>query len=531
MGLKRVLATVSLSGPLVGRLEAAAAAGFGGVEIAEGDLATSNIPARELRDVLTDLGLSVDLYQPIRDIESVSDAQFRLNLARIDRALDLTRELGGTVLQIASNAGATAVDGDLGRAAAQLTEVAEHAERVGATIAWEPIGWARYLNLHSQGVEILDRSQHPALKLCLDLFHWACAPESLDIVRRIPADRIAIVQMNDKPRMDGDLLAVSRVHRLMPGEGDADVEGYFAAVLATGYQGPLSLEIFDERGRHGDPRHAALVGAASLDYLVARARALTEPTPVTPWTTREPSGVAAVQVPEATTTMLDRLGLAHETVSTGSSDRIDLVSWSAGDPGTANRTELLRDTSPVPFEITDDAPSPAIDHVTLGTDLLDESVLFLRAGLGLHVERGAQVAGARSPLRPLIATGPAEHVVARLDHREAGVGEALDGLALVTQDIRTVARRAANLGVAQSVPVGYFDILRVRNAFTDEEIAEYQRLNLTAERDEHTGATLLRLTVPTPGVIIEVVERSGATVSTGEADAITLRLARAFSMI
>ena len=98
MAFKKVLASVSLSGPLIPRFQAAAAAGFTGVEIAEGDLAISGLPARELRRPLADLGLSVDLYQPLRDIESVSDEQFQLNLGRIDRALDLMLdlELNGT---------------------------------------------------------------------------------------------------------------------------------------------------------------------------------------------------------------------------------------------------------------------------------------------------------------------------------------------------------------------------------------------------------------------------------------------------
>ena len=527
---KRVLASVSLSGPLLGRLEAAAAAGFTAVEIAEGDLAISGLPAAELRKPLSDLGLSVDLYQPLRDIESVSDRQFQLNLARIDRALDLMLELGANVLQIASNAGPTAVNGDLGRAAAQLTEVAEHAARVGAIVAWEPIGWAKYLNRHSHGIEILNRSQHPALKLCLDLFHWACAPEPLDVVRSIPADRIAIVQVSDKPRMDGDLLAISRVHRLMPGEGDADVEGYFAAVAATGYRGPISLEIFDERGRHGDPLHAARVGAASLDYLVGRAMALQPDSPVTAWATREPAGVASVEVPSATAAIIDALGLAHDTITAGPVGRIGRVTWSAGDAGTAERVELLGETTPVPFHVSRDAPSTAIDHITLATELLDESLLILRAGLGLSVPRGAQAAGARSPQRPLVATASNGRVVARLDHREAGMGPALDGVALVTDDIRRVARRAADLGHAQRIPRGYFDILRVRTSFTDSEIAEYRELNLTADRDEHTGATVLRLTVPTPGVLIEVIQRDAGTISTGEADVVFLRLARAFEL-
>ena len=104
---------------------------------------------------------------------------------------------------------------------------------------------------------------------------------------------------------------------------------------------------------------------------------------------------------------------------------------------------MLGETTPVPFHVSSGAPSSAIDHITLGTELLDESLLVLRAGLrDCNRAPRRSIAGARSPLRPLVATGSNARVIARLDHREAGIGVALDGVALIALDIRAVARRA-----------------------------------------------------------------------------------------
>ena len=48
------------------KLDAAAAAGFDGVEIFENDLVASSSTPAEVRKRCADLGLSIDLYQPFR---------------------------------------------------------------------------------------------------------------------------------------------------------------------------------------------------------------------------------------------------------------------------------------------------------------------------------------------------------------------------------------------------------------------------------------------------------------------------------
>ncbi|MBV8714809.1 MAG: sugar phosphate isomerase/epimerase [Chloroflexi bacterium] len=83
--MKRAIATVSLSGTHEDKLRAIAAAGFDGVEVFENDLVTSGATLHEIRRLAGDLGLSIDLFQPFRDLEGVPDEQFRRNLDRAQR--------------------------------------------------------------------------------------------------------------------------------------------------------------------------------------------------------------------------------------------------------------------------------------------------------------------------------------------------------------------------------------------------------------------------------------------------------------
>jgi 4-hydroxyphenylpyruvate dioxygenase len=65
-----------------------------------------------------------------------------------------------------------------------------------------------------------------------------------------------------------DLLYWSRHFRNMPGEGDLPVADFMRAVAATGYNGPLSLEIFNDQFRGGSPKSLSIDGRRSLIYLM-----------------------------------------------------------------------------------------------------------------------------------------------------------------------------------------------------------------------------------------------------------------------
>ena len=88
---RRGIATVSLSGTLDDKLDAAARAGFDGVEIFEGDLVTAPWSPGEVRRRLSELGLTADLYQPFRDYEAVAPATLAANLRRAEAKFDVMK--------------------------------------------------------------------------------------------------------------------------------------------------------------------------------------------------------------------------------------------------------------------------------------------------------------------------------------------------------------------------------------------------------------------------------------------------------
>ncbi|HET9019013.1 MAG TPA: TIM barrel protein, partial [Acetobacteraceae bacterium] len=261
--LKKSIATVSLSGTLPDKLEAAASVGFDGVELFESDLLTFDGTPQDVRRIAADLGLDLVLFQPFRDFEAMPEPQRAANLDRAERKFDVMQALGIRDLLVCSNVHPAALD-DAARAAADLAEMAERAARRGLRVGYEALAWGRHVSRWRAAWEIVQRADHPALGLILDSFHTLAIGDDLDGLARVPAEKLFFVQLADAPRLSMDALSWSRHFRNFPGQGGLDVAGFVRAVVAAGYRGPLSLEVFNDDFRAAPARLTARDGLRSL---------------------------------------------------------------------------------------------------------------------------------------------------------------------------------------------------------------------------------------------------------------------------
>jgi 4-hydroxyphenylpyruvate dioxygenase len=263
---KRSIATVSLSGALDEKLRAIAAAGFDAVEIFENDLLSFNGRPRDVGQMCRDLGLSICAFQPFRDFEGMPEPQRGRNFARAERKFDLMQELQTDLMLICSNISPASLGG-IDRAAADFRELGERAAARGLRVGYEALAWGLHVNDYRHAWEIVRRADHTSIGVILDSFH-ALAPAFPTMpIQSIPADKIFLVQLADAPKLGLDVLSWSRHFRCFPGQGDLPVAGFVQAVLATGYAGPLSLEIFNDQFRAGSAVRTATDGLRSLILL------------------------------------------------------------------------------------------------------------------------------------------------------------------------------------------------------------------------------------------------------------------------
>jgi 4-hydroxyphenylpyruvate dioxygenase len=306
--MRKSIATVCLSGSLTEKLTAAARAGFDGVEIFENDLLASPLSPEEVRARTADLGLGIDLYQPMRDVEAVPEEDFVRNLRRAERKFDVMRRLGTDTLLVCSNVSPHALDDDT-LAADQLGRLADLAQEFGIRVAYEALAWGRHVSTYDHGWRIVEQADHPALGVCLDSFHIlsrGSEPKDLEGVENIPGEKIFFLQLADAPLMAMDVLQWSRRYRCFPGQGGLDVTSLVRHVVNAGYRGPLSLEVFNDVFRQADAGSTAVDALRSLIALEESAGIAPLPALVVP------SGVAFAELatadPQPVTELLAGLG-------------------------------------------------------------------------------------------------------------------------------------------------------------------------------------------------------------------------------
>src|SRR6476646_2113151 len=262
----RSIATVSLSGSLDEKLRAIAAAGFDAVEIFENDLLSFNGSPRDVGQLCRDLGLAICAFQPFRDFEGIPEPQRARNFTRAERKFDLMQELQTDLLLVCSNVSPASLGG-IDRAAGDFRALGELAAPRGLRIGFEALAWGRHVNDYRDAWEIVRRADHKSIGVILDSFHALAPAFPGNAIESIPADKIFLVQLADAPKLGLDVLSWSRHFRCFPGQGDLPVAAFMDAIAATGYAGPLSLEIFNDQFRSGSAVRTATDGLRSLILL------------------------------------------------------------------------------------------------------------------------------------------------------------------------------------------------------------------------------------------------------------------------
>lgn len=261
----RSIATLCVAGSLPEKLRAIAQAGFDGVEIFEPDFTDWGESPTRLAALCRELGLTIFLYQPLRNIEGAPPEEWPQTRERACRTFETMREMGCRNLLLCSTlqAGSSA---DPARQTDDLARIADIAASFDARVGYEALAWGRHVNRYAQAWERVQAVNHPALGLVLDSFHVLAVGDTLSLAG-IPPEKIFFTQFADAPRKDLPLDEWSRHYRAYPGEGALPVAGFARTLTRAGYQGPWSLEVFSDVWQQAPASASARAGFDSLIWL------------------------------------------------------------------------------------------------------------------------------------------------------------------------------------------------------------------------------------------------------------------------
>jgi sugar phosphate isomerase/epimerase len=227
-------------------LRAVADAGFTGVSLGPGHLATAGAGPRALSDVAAALranGLRCsDLLSLLvrRDEQSTMDAA--REMAR--RAEALSAEFVLTLLY--TRVSEESID--------RLGRCAQIVQAGGARLAVEfaPGGAVDSIN---SALEVVEQIGAARPGILIDSWHFFRGPSEWDDLQAVPLEQIAFVQFTDAlDPLSDDVMSETTERRTWPGHGTLDLARFAATLTARGWDGLVSVEVLSRKHRELDVR-------------------------------------------------------------------------------------------------------------------------------------------------------------------------------------------------------------------------------------------------------------------------------------
>ncbi|WP_372841210.1 bifunctional sugar phosphate isomerase/epimerase/4-hydroxyphenylpyruvate dioxygenase family protein [Phaeovulum sp.] len=267
--MQRCISSLSFSDPLAEKIRAAAEAGFEGIEIFREDIVGFDGTPEDIAALARNSGIAITSLQSLRDWEASPEDRSTWCDTQAARFLDLAARLGAPLLVVCANTRADAL-ADPARAAADLARLADMAAARGLKLGYEALVTSTHVKTYADAWEIVQRAARPNLGLVVNAIHTFAADAGLAGLAQIDMERVFLVHLADAPTTRIDPRLMTESFRLLPGQGNLPVAELYADLLARGYAGPMSMEIFNDQLRALEPALIARDAMRAYDLLEDR---------------------------------------------------------------------------------------------------------------------------------------------------------------------------------------------------------------------------------------------------------------------
>ena len=245
--------------PLLAKIDAVGQAGYGAIELWNDDVTdflSQGGSLEQVKERMATHNLRMPTVVAVYRWVGAGNTDREALRAEAVRRMEQARNLGAQRI-IASPPDGPADLAACGRDYAELMRIGRD---LGILPAMEFLGFREHINNLPVCMEILERAGEPEGTVVIDFFHMVSGdgttPEDL---AKVPGRMIAVVHLNDVP-YDKPFAEMLDPDRVYPGDGDIPLDEWFDALVQTGYEGCVSLELFNEELWKQDPREVARVG-------------------------------------------------------------------------------------------------------------------------------------------------------------------------------------------------------------------------------------------------------------------------------
>ncbi|HPD14517.1 MAG TPA: sugar phosphate isomerase/epimerase [Planctomycetota bacterium] len=252
------------------KIRATAKAGFDSIELWSGDLSRhekDGRPLEDLRKLLADLGLEVPNVIGIWNSMPVDEEEKTKRYEQLKPQLAQAAKVGAK--HIAAVPGPDRPDLDVRWAAKRYRELLALGKEFGITVAIEFLGPIKGVHTLGQAAAIAIEADSPDARIVPDSFHLYRGGSSFAGVRYLAGAIYAVWHINDVPK-EPEQFQLRDGDRILPGDGILPLPQLLRDLWASGFRGPLSVELFNQELWKKDPFEVARLCMEKMKALIAK---------------------------------------------------------------------------------------------------------------------------------------------------------------------------------------------------------------------------------------------------------------------
>lgn len=192
--------------------------------------------------------------------------QRRAHYDHFRRRLDLCQQFGIPTLLVVADFGEAVDQTALERAVVSLKQAAQWAAGFDVRLALEFRGKSTFCASLDTALALVAQCAEPNVGINLDVFHYYTGPSKFEDLSLLTPATLGFVQVSDLAGVPREL--ATDADRILPGDGDFQLESILKHLRALGYDGWLSLEILNPTLWSLKPSQVADLGMMALQRLL-----------------------------------------------------------------------------------------------------------------------------------------------------------------------------------------------------------------------------------------------------------------------